>query len=262
MQSLIEEIKNKKELKSLSNDFIGSIAKQVLEKEKVSLDKKANRKKIIKETRKVLREVYGAFKRTKYHKKEKLLQEITSLSDIEAHDRILELHTSTKERLPYYDSVYQQIFSITGKPQSILDLGCGLNPLSLPHMQLEEVTYYASELTQEDSDFIQRYLDKLKIKGNTFPMDLTRIDVLPQADVCFLFKLLDTLETLKRNVTKEILEKLQTRWAVVSFPLKTLGGRRTISKRRLVWFERMISSYQYKTFEIPNEIFYVIKLRQ
>lgn len=262
MESLVEEIKDKKELRALSQDFVGSITKELLGKKKINLEKKSERKKFIKEVRSVLHDVYGVFKKSKYAKREKLLREISGLADIETHKEILSLHRSTAERLPYYEAVYKKIFSVTGKPQTILDLGCGLNPLSLPFMKLKKVEYHATELTEEDSKFIQQYLTQLHIKGSAFPMDLTRIDKLPQADVCFMFKLLDTLEALKRDVTQTILTKLDSEWAVASFPLKTLGGKKSISKRRLVWFERLIAQYRHETFEIPNEIFYVIRLKQ
>ena len=262
MQSLIEEIKDKKELRALSPDFVGSIAKELLEKRKANLEKKSERKAFIKEVRSVLHSVYGVFKKSKYAKRNKLLKEIAGVDDIETHNKILRLHRSTKERLPYYSMAYDRIFSITGKPKTILDLGCGLNPLSLPYMKLKEVTYYASELTEEDTKFIQDYIDSMRIKGKAFQMDLTRIDKLPTADICFMFKLLDTLETLKWDVTKTILERIDARWIVASFPLKTLGGKKSISKKRLAWFERAIEGHKYETFEIPNEIFYVIKFKQ
>ena len=45
---------------------------------------------------------------------------------------ILTLHSSTRERLPILDRFYRAVFEITGQPASILDLGCGLNPLACP----------------------------------------------------------------------------------------------------------------------------------
>lgn len=262
MGSIVEEIKDKKELRALSPDFVGSITQELLEKRKLNLEKKSDRKKIIKEARKVLHEVYGAFKKSKFAKRKKLLKKLKGLRDIETHNEILKLHRSTAERLPYYGQLYKKIFAVTGKPKTILDLGCGLNPLSLPYMELDKVEYYATELTEEDAQFIQDYLRKVNVKGKTYAMDLTELNTLPPADICFLFKLLDTLETLKRDVTEAILEQLNAKWTVASFPLKTLSGRRGISKKRLVWFEKIIKKHEFRTFEIPNEIFYVIKASQ
>ena len=49
---------------------------------------------------------------------------------------ILEMHASSKERMPILDSFYERLFSFTGKPKTILDLACGLNPFALPWMGL------------------------------------------------------------------------------------------------------------------------------
>ncbi|MBF0224489.1 MAG: hypothetical protein HQK76_03450 [Desulfobacterales bacterium] len=48
---------------------------------------------------------------------------------------ILELmstHVSTQERIPYYDSFYKKLFDVIEAPNSIIDIGCGLHPLSYP----------------------------------------------------------------------------------------------------------------------------------
>ncbi len=49
-------------------------------------------------------------------------------------------HLSTRERLPILAEFYERIFAITGQPQSILDIACGLNPLALRWMGLEAVS--------------------------------------------------------------------------------------------------------------------------
>ena len=104
------------------------------------------------------------FKDTKFSKRDKLLEELKGLKDRLGHDRILVLHRSTRERMDFYPILYDRIFAIIGKPKSILDLGCGMNPLSLPYMELRGVKYLAAELTKEDTDFLQRYFDKVKIE--------------------------------------------------------------------------------------------------
>ena len=48
-------------------------------------------------------------------------------------EKMLSHHASTRERLPLaeMDALYQRIFTLTGKPRSVLDLACGINPLYL-----------------------------------------------------------------------------------------------------------------------------------
>ncbi|MBI4447967.1 hypothetical protein HY643_03225 [Candidatus Woesearchaeota archaeon] len=262
INELVVAIKNKKELKSLSSAFVEGIAKEFLQKKQIKQlpqPKSRDYKIIIKEIRKTLREVYGVFKEKNFEKRKKILQEITSLNDLDAHKKILSLHKSTKERIDAYPIIYQKIFSETGKPKKILDLGCGLNPVSYPFMQLTEVEYVATELTEEDAAFIEEYFKKMKINGKTIALDLTKTDQLPESDICFLFKLLDTLETLKRGVTKELIEKIKTNFLVISFPTQSLGGRKGLTTKRLKWFEQIINKYKHTTFETQNEKFYIIK---
>jgi len=43
-------------------------------------------------------------------------------------------HASTRERNPYLETFFTRLFKKTGKPETILDLACGLHPLSFPWM--------------------------------------------------------------------------------------------------------------------------------
>jgi 16S rRNA (guanine(1405)-N(7))-methyltransferase len=260
--NIIEDIKNKKELKSLPDGFVKNLFDSYLREHRdVILDnpKSKDYRLAVKEVRKVLREVYGVFKVEKFGKREKLLDELKGLKDLEGHDKILALHRSTQERLDFYPNLYEKIFAVTGKPKSILDLGCGMNPLSLPYMELKDVKYIASELTSEDVDFLKRYFKKVGVEGEAFEMDLTKAEKMPSVDVCFMFKLLDTLETLKKDISRELVENVKCKWLVVSFPTKTIGGRKQISKNRLGWFEKIIKGRRFEVIEIENELFYIIK---
>ena len=70
-----------------------------------------------------------------------------------------------------------------------------------------------------------------------------------------MFKTLDSLETLRKGITKDILKKIKSKVIIISFPTRTLSGK-MLSKKRLVWFNKMLSDYSI--FEIENEIFYII----
>jgi 16S rRNA (guanine(1405)-N(7))-methyltransferase len=48
--------------------------------------------------------------------------------------RLLESHVSTRERLPHYGEFYARLFALAGVPRSILDVGCGMHPLSYPFL--------------------------------------------------------------------------------------------------------------------------------
>src|SRR3989338_9387488 len=88
------------------------------------------------------------------------------LSDIDSHINILKTHISSKERISIYPELYEKIFSITGKAKSILDLSCGLNPLSFPFMKLPlSIKYFATELCEDDLLFIEKYFQKINLKN-------------------------------------------------------------------------------------------------
>lgn len=276
IKDVVKKLKEKRILKSLSDEFVKNQvelyfkknihARKILEKHPKPLKSKEF-KRVLKDLRKRLHEVYGVFILDKkdlsllkdYLKKTKKID----TEALELHKEILLTHKSTAERFDSYLSVYENIFKITGKPKSILDLACGLNPLSFPWMGLKEVDYFASELTEEDSRFIQDYFDVMKrysgLNGKAFSMDLLKIKQLPKTDVCFLFKVLDSLEDLERDVSKEILKKIPARFVVVSFPTMSIGGKNPIRQRG--WFFRVLRQLgcSAESFEIENEMFYIIK---
>ncbi len=167
-KDLIKEIKSKKTLKNLDDDFIkyhldkyfklnpklntmfvDKLEQQKNEKKKI---KKKVQKGIIKDIRAILHKAYGMFILKDYFKKDK----------IEDVDQLLKAHKSTKERLFIYYKLYKKLFEITGKPKSILDLGCGFNPLSYKYMGLGKVDYYAYDISSDDLSFLQKHLRTLK----------------------------------------------------------------------------------------------------
>ncbi|MDD4878535.1 MAG: hypothetical protein PHO02_05875 [Candidatus Nanoarchaeia archaeon] len=258
-QALIDLIKQKKEFRDLDNSFVEKMLDARLKGKKVEDLKPRDAEKMEKETRAYLREVYGAFLTPKFFQREKFLQKLKSLNDKEGHEKILGLHLSTRERLPYYEEIYQKIFEVTGEPSSILDLGCGLNPFSFPFMNLKDIRYYAVELVKTDAEFIQRYFDKFKINGKAINMDLTQAENLPSADVCFMFKVIDTFEAIQWDVTAELMAKIKAKWIIASFASKSLGGRKAINPEKRKWFEKLIAGRNYSVFEVENEVFYIIK---
>ena len=272
-KSIIKIIKQKKELSNLDQNFIHELLDGYIKKNKKTwqkieshpkIEKSRDLKILVKEIRKRLREVYGVFN-IDLTKRNKLLLELktavngNSISDIkELHKKILLTHKSTRERIDYYDFIYEKIFSITKRQEHILDIGSGLNPLSFIFMRFKDVKCTAIEFTQEDCNFLNEYFKIMKpfnIKGIALKMDLTKPVKFPKADICFLFKMLDTLESIKPNISKNLLESIDAKFIVASFPKKSLSGK-PISTKRLIWFERLIKNYT--TFEIENEIFYII----
>jgi hypothetical protein len=268
---LISQIKRKKEFSNINNKFIEELIKNKIdEKDLIKISDHTNPKKSkefklsIKIIRKILHDIYGVFNigKNRFELLNELEKESKNKDKINnnlknIHLNLLKTHKSSNERLPFYDEIYKKIFH-EFKPKTILDLSSGLNPLSYPFMNLREVNYIATEFVDEDTKFLNEYFSIMKkfgLDGKALTLNLLEIKNLPKSDICFLFKTLDSLETIKKDITKEILNKINSKIIVVSFPTATLSGRK-INKKRLIWFERLIKDYSI--FEIKNEIFYII----
>ena len=83
---------------------------------------------------------------------------------------------------------------------------------------------------------------------------------LPKADVCFLFKTLESLEQVKRNISESIIRDLNCDWIVVSFSKKSMSGKK-IQKKGRSWFRGILKKLNLhcSIFDVGHEIFFVIK---
>jgi hypothetical protein len=164
---------------------------------------------------------------------------------------------SVKER--DYD-VYHALFSITGVPKKIVDLGSGMNPLYYKHLGCTP-EYAAYEIDNKCVKKINEFFANEKINGKAYCKDIMQIKELPKADVYFLFKLLESIETSKSHKTsEELIKRIPAKWIIASFSTKTLSGKQMNVPRRR-WIELMLDrlSYEYRIIETSNEMFYAIR---
>jgi 16S rRNA (guanine(1405)-N(7))-methyltransferase len=184
-----------------------------------------------KATKRQLHQVYGAFEEginyEDVYQRLAAAYEAGSEAEIKAGCRwALSLHSSTRERLPILDQFYAAIFSLTGEPASVLDLGCGLNPLSLPWMALGTKAHYvALDIDAERARFLNRYLALVGLEPAARCQDLLARPPADAADVALLLKMSPSLERQEPGATLRLLARLSSPWIVVSFAVKSLGGR-------------------------------------
>ncbi len=254
-EELIREIKKKKTLKNVDNDFVKfhldkyfKLHPKLLKKLGEDKVKKKVWKKVVKDIRAILHRAYGMFILKNYFKKNKI-------KDI---DKLLKIHKSTKERLPIYYKLYKELFKTTGIPKSLLDLGCGFNPLSFKFMDLDNVKYYAFDISKPDLDFLKLHIDFLDTKS----VNLLSVKKLPKTDVCFMFKLLNHIDLSKHHKESEkLLNKVRSKWLIISFPLKTMSGKK-MNYRQNNWLKFMAERNGWKLvkrFVLGNEEFFVVK---
>jgi 16S rRNA (guanine(1405)-N(7))-methyltransferase len=270
MEKIIDDIKKKKEFSGLNNNLVVDRLNETLRQnpklnEFLVRDRSEGYKKIVKLTREKLHKAYGVFQENK-SQVQKLLDELQSTENeheiFSIHRMLLSSVLSTKERLEFYEEMYKGIFELTGWPRSILDLGCGFNPMSFPFMGVDEVDYYAYDINEEDVEILNRYFgimgDDISGKARLFKFgDSTQF---PKADVCFLFKVLDILDAKGHKKSEELIESLDCKWIVASFSTKTVSGRPMEHAHR-GWMDQMLKrrGHEFKILEFENEIFYVIK---
>ena len=196
-------------------------------------------KRIIKEVRFELNRIYGLFW---------------------SEDLTLRGHLSSKERASLYPQLYAQLFTFTGKPTRLLDLGCGLNPLS--YASLGCTPYYiAVEYTSFACRAVREFFSLHAIAGEVLQRDLRKLPSLPNADVCFCFKLLDVLEKSGHSFAEALLEKIPCPWIVVSFATVT-AHKHPMRHPYRGWLQRLCDRKGYDLVAIlpfANEVFYIVK---
>jgi 16S rRNA (guanine(1405)-N(7))-methyltransferase len=148
------------------------------------------------------------------------------------------LHTSTKERITILEKFYEFIFNVTGQPKSVIDVACGLNPLTLPWMGLEETAqYFAYDIDENTIDFINKYLKLTGLKSMALVQDVIAQPPTVEADVALLLKTIPCLEQQEKVCSVRLMEALQAKHIVISFPVKSVGGK---SKGMPANYERIL----------------------
>ena len=273
---LAADIKRKKDLSGLDDEIIKKELKGYFSKNKKSLSKLANyqiekqlRKsseyeKAIKAVRADMHNSFGIFqipKNSEEIKKEFLKKLKQRALTEEDYEKAFSLHLSTKERFHYYPYIYEQIFKDAGKPAIILDLGCGLNPLSAKYMSLKKFRYIASDIDRKNLEFMQEFFNLSGIDGKTVVLDLQNESDIQKlafidSDICFMLKLLE----IDKRLAEEIVSTVSAKSIIASFSTVSVSGQIMASPER-EWFEKMLSrlKYPFKVFKTENEIFYIIK---
>ncbi|MEZ4674173.1 MAG: hypothetical protein R2932_08030 [Caldilineaceae bacterium] len=135
-------------------------------------------------------------------------------------------HASTRERLPILRDFYSILLAGLPPIHTVLDLACGLNPLTIPWMNLAaDARYYACDVNQEQMNFLQQALPLLGVAGEAVVCDLLQEVPQQPVDVAFLLKTIPCLEQVDRTIGRRLLTHINATVVFVSFPAQSLGGR-------------------------------------
>lgn len=178
-------------------------------------------------------------------------------------ERMLSRHASTRERLPLaaLEDLYARIFAITGRPRSVLDLACGINPLFLAARGIETV---GVDISGDAVAAVSRFGEVYGQPARAVCADLLCPGAIParRFDAALLFKLLPLLERQQAGAAMDVMNAVNAEWIIISFPTRTLGGRNVgMAANYGTWMAAHAPSKRtvVDSFEACNELFYILR---
>jgi 16S rRNA (guanine(1405)-N(7))-methyltransferase len=174
---------------------------------------------------------------------------------------ILSAHVSTRERLPILEKLYTEIFKITGRPHIILDLACGLHPLSFPWMDLPVSTrYHAYDIQKRRVAFLNHFFLAQGMEDMAEARDVIASPPEVSADIAFIFKEVHRFEQRRRGCSRALLEKIAARWVVISLPAQSMHSKHDFTQSYRTMFYRIIegSPWPVQELTLADEIFFII----
>ncbi len=252
-QELLQKIMEKKEFSQLPIKDV----EMALEK----FDKPGNADyQRIKLTRQFLRKIFSGFSSRKVlHKRD------------ESVEWFLMKHKSTKERYPYYEEVYGRCFDGLSNKFSVIDLGAGINGLSYGFIEKlgKKVDYIGVEAVGQFVELMNEEFKKEKIDAKAIQLSLFEkekvkeiIEKTKKPRIALLFKVIDSLEVVRRDYSKELLNEIAPLCdrIVVSYATRSLGSRKKFSAQR-GWLTRFIDENFNKIddFELGGERYLVFE---
>ena len=241
-----------------------------------------------------LHQLYGAYTQDNAHKKAdaiiSTLEETRQNIDYNSIAALLPLHASTKERLPHYAKFYEFILFHTGPVESVLDIGCGYNPFSIPYMQavcaghfqenqpateicknappaVNLKAYHAYDIDTRVANLINRFFACLRLPPLAKCADLAVHIPQDEADIALMCKLIPVLEAQAPGSGFKLARELNTRHLLITYPLKSLGGReKGMAKHYAATFENALADGQLGKFslvaqaQIGDEMLYLLSV--
>lgn len=262
---LLEQVLNTKKYNLISTEFILRIGNEELEKRKSFHE-------ALKETKKRLHQVAAAYRINPLSSQDMvLLQQAKESSNIEIIKNccrdIISKHSSTAERLSIIDSFYSRIFAYLPPIHSLLDVACGLNPLTFFWMpNFHQIKYLGWDIYSDLVDFINRTFSLFEISGKAELVDILGIDELPKVDLTLILKSLPCVEQIQKNAAIDLIRKIRSPFSIISFPTRSLSGK---GKGMIDNYPRIFSIWMSNTqdpgyriierFDFQNEIAFLLE---
>jgi len=174
---------------------------------------------------------------------------------------VLSKHASTAERFPKITEFYTRLFTATGKPESILDLACGLHPLAFPWMGLPLSTqYHAYDIIQPRIDFINSFFEKIGLEPLAENRDILVHPPQNHADLGIFFKEAHRTEKRQPGCNRTFWDSLNVDVLAVSLPIKDLSGTHSLlDQHRALVSENLPDNASVEELLFEDEIVFLIE---
>jgi 16S rRNA (guanine(1405)-N(7))-methyltransferase len=176
---------------------------------------------------------------------------------------LLRLHASSAERIAYLDEVCTLIADCLGQGRTLLDLGCGFQPFALPWYPRLPDAYVAVDMHRQTVALLNDYFARIgRPAYRALVCDLGADIPAFTGDCALLFKLLPLLERQRKGGAMRLFSRLRVPRALVSFQLKSLGGRQKgMLTHYAAWFERELPAGAriIRRAVVGDELFYGVE---
>lgn len=175
---------------------------------------------------------------------------------------ILGYHLSTQERLSSMETLYDWVGVEVGGVESVLDIGCGFNPLALPWMGFASTTrYHAMDVPQDLMQFLQVALEPNYPNFRATACDAVTTLPTEAVDIALILKFLPVLEQNLRGNTADWLARIPAKHLLVTFPSRTIGGRNIgMATQYEARFHQTLDTLQWKAKRLmtANELAFLV----
>lgn len=259
-REIVQKLSDSRKYRNLCPETLLRISRWALERHPRTPD-------AIKAAKRKLHQIYGAYIENINHNKiEDAISQYDALtrsvSSKELCEQILLHHISTAERLPFLRNLYKDIFSLINSPRSILDLACGLNPFTIPWMNLQEgVSYTGTDIDCRLCSIVNRFLTRFETHHQVYCRDILSGELEFAADVVFLFKTLPSLEQQVKGISRRLVQSINADNLVISFPTGSLCGKKKGMVENYSAFIKKITAGLISEMHVltySTEVFYIL----
>lgn len=260
---LVAQILASSKYRHIAPDLVRRIGAQ-------ELSKRPSLKIAVKSTKNKLHQVGGAYRRTRLDDEKgvaRLRETATSPQDFRATcQTLMKTHASTRERLPILNDFYPTVLANLPPINTVLDIACGLNPLAWPWMPLSPtVQYTAVDIYADMLHFIAEFFAIAGVNGRIQQRDVIGNPPTQPADLILLLKTLPCLEQVDKTAASTLLDTLNGRYLLISYPTQSLGGRgKGMVNYYTQQFEQLANgrSWQVQRFDFATELAFLVTVHK